>query len=103
MSLRDWFRRLFDQNVAEYVRKRQEPRKRQLLCMRLNEMLRVHPEQITMTCSQCHEQVGIYPSGQRILHQYPDTKIICNRCHSGPMGALAPGAVEERFESKWRD
>lgn len=68
--------------------------------MRLDEMVLVHPFQITKQCSKCQQEVGIYPSGQRLLTQYAGKiDIICNHCYTGPGGRLAPGAEYERMQS----
>jgi DNA-directed RNA polymerase subunit RPC12/RpoP len=76
-----------------------------LIVMRLADMHRVHPDQDTSrVCAECGEQVGIYPSGQRVLRDDPTTRIVCNRCGE-PVGGiviLAPGAEREPFESKPR-
>jgi hypothetical protein len=84
-------------------RDNKEPR---LIAMRHADMLVVHPNQDnTRTCSQCGEQVGIYPSGQKILARHPDTIIKCQICAgamSGP-AILAPGALEEPFQSRRRE
>jgi hypothetical protein len=75
-----------------------------LLVMRLKDMVRVHPDQITARCSECDEEVGVYPSGQRVLKQMPDIKLVCQVC-SEPVATsiLAPGAEFEPFESKPND
>lgn len=64
-----WLKRLFRRN-----------RETRLLCMRLDEMVLVHPDQIPLECDLCHAAVGVYPSGQEILLTYPNTTIVCNRC-----------------------
>jgi hypothetical protein len=78
-------------------------RKAVLLCMRLDEMSVVHPDQITEVCSKCNEPVGIYPSGQQIILQYGrhNVELICNRCHDGNFTrmSLAPGTGVERAQS----
>ena len=77
----------------------------ELIVMRLCDMHRVHPDQDdSKVCSKCGFQVGIYPSGQRILEQKPHMKIICNVCatFSEYPVVLAPGAIEEKKESKPR-
>lgn len=71
-----------------------------LIVMRLADMVRVHPDQVTMRCSQCHHEVGVYPSGQAVIKQRPNTTLICQACRDpGPDAVLAPGAVTEPFES----
>lgn len=86
-----WFRRLFE-------------RERVLLVMRYVDMLRVHPDMdISHVCSTCGEQVGIYPSGQRVLKRYRKVKLICQICEPAPVRfSLAQGALEEPGQSKWR-
>jgi hypothetical protein len=75
-----------------------------LIVMRLADMERVHPNQITGQCSGCGHVVGIYPSGQQAMKAHPDIKIVCQVCK--PPGGnlqLAPGAELEPFQSikKW--
>ena len=77
----------------------------ELIVMRLSDMIRVHPEQITARCSKCNEEVGVYPSGQRVMAMIPDTVLVCSVC-KGPSAAsapLAPGAEFEPFESKRKE
>jgi hypothetical protein len=74
--------------------------KLELVVMRLADMKRVHPKQITGTCDGCGHSVGIFPSGQQIMKQYPDVRLMCQVCKMpGPDAALAPGAEFEPFES----
>jgi hypothetical protein len=76
-------------------------RRRQLLCMRLADMTVVHPDQITAACSQCGEMIAIYPSGQRVMREFPDVELICQICKQpGEHATLAPGAERERLQSK---
>lgn len=52
-----------------------------LLTMRLIDMHKLHPAQDnSRRCFKCGWGVGIYPSGQKILREHPDLKIICNVC-----------------------
>lgn len=52
-----------------------------LVVMRLADMHKAHPAQDnTRVCGRCGEPVGIYPSGQRALRQYPGLAIICLEC-----------------------
>jgi hypothetical protein len=61
-----------------------------LVAMRLKDMGTMHPEQDNShVCSQCGETVGVYPSGQRALHNFPELAIICHVCASGVTGAKA--------------
>jgi hypothetical protein len=71
-----------------------------LITVRLAEMKRVHPQQITGECERCHHQVGIYPSGQRIMREFPGIEVLCAQCapHVG-VSMLAPGALDEPKES----
>jgi len=75
----------------------------ELIVMRLKDMVRVHPDQITARCSKCGKKVGVYPSGQRVLKDRPDVVLVCSIC-KGPFDVfatpLAPGAESEPFESK---
>jgi len=79
-----------------------------LIVMRLVDMTRVHPEQITAKCSLCGEVVAVYPSGQKVMRQYSDVRLICQVCKSDGNGkhtcgvtvtGLAPGAELEPFQS----
>ena len=75
-----------------------------LIVMRLADMERVHPDQITARCSNCNHVVGVYPSGQHVMRQYPNVKLLCQVCKQpGPQAALAPGAELEPFESVNKD
>lgn len=77
----------------------------ELVCMRLANMTRVHPQQITARCSNCGETVGIYPSGQRVLRDFPDqVKLLCEICKTpGRDAVLAPGAIFEPLQSRDAD
>ena len=75
----------------------------ELVVMRLADMKRVHPDQITGKCRTCGHDVGIYPSGQRVLREHPDVEIVCQVCRSpGGIVLLAPGAELEPFQSRKR-
>jgi hypothetical protein len=73
-----------------------------LLVMRLADMVRVHPNQITAKCSRCGEKVGVYPSGQKVMREVPDIELVCQACNPNnyDVSLLAPGAEFEPFESK---
>ena len=72
-----------------------------LLVMRLKDMTRVHPDQIEARCSKCNEVVGVYPSGQRLMKEIPDITLVCQVCkEDADISILAPGALEEPFESE---
>ena len=52
-----------------------------LVVMRLIDMHKVHPEQVTMDCALCGEKVGVYPSGQKMLRLAPGpVEIVCAVC-----------------------
>jgi hypothetical protein len=81
----------------------------ELVCMRLADMTRVHPRQIERPCSRCGETCAVYPSGQNTLREYPEAKVVCQRCaEADPVAdnvrardfrpvklAGAPGQVEQ--------
>jgi len=72
----------------------------ELIVMRLADMARVHPDQITDKCSRCGHVVAVYPSGQQIMKQYPDVRLVCAFCKTpGTHAALAPGAEFEPLQS----
>jgi hypothetical protein len=76
----------------------------ELIVMRLADMHRQHPQQDnSRVCVECGHRVGIYPSGQRVLAQLPNTAIVCSRClvkRPRPDKVfLAPGAERELSES----
>lgn len=74
--------------------------KLELIVMRLADMHRVHPEQITGRCHGCGHVVGIFPSGQQVMQQHPDVQLTCQVCKTpGENAPLAPGAEFEPFES----
>jgi hypothetical protein len=73
-----------------------------LIVMRLADMTRVHPDQIIEKCSRCGHDVGVYPSGQRVMKLYPGgIDLVCSVCKP-PEGRveLAPGALAEPAQSK---
>ena len=52
-----------------------------LVCMRLTDMVKMHPEQdSSRVCAVCGQPVGIYPSGQAALKRCPDAEIECSVC-----------------------
>lgn len=72
----------------------------ELIVMRLADMKRVHPDQITGKCAGCSHDVGIYPSGQAVMRRYEDVRLMCQVCRMpGSNAALAPGAEFEPFQS----
>ncbi len=87
-------------------RLRGRPRPLELIAMRLADMTVVHPDQDeSRNCSKCGRQVAIYPSGQEVLRRHPDTVVICQVCAGpiDPSANLAPGALEEPFQSRRRN
>jgi hypothetical protein len=53
-----------------------------LVVMRLADMHKVHPQQVTRECAFCREPVGVYPSGQKALRLNPGpVEIICQVCY----------------------
>lgn len=76
----------------------------ELIVMRLADMRRVHPEQITGKCSACGHEVAIYPSGQKIMQEFKAVRLLCSHCRDPGKGALlAPGAREEAKQSVKKD
>ena len=74
--------------------------KRELIVMRLANMERVHPDQITARCSGCNAEVGVFPSGQKIMRHFRDVALFCQVCRQpGSDARLAPGAELEPFQS----
>lgn len=79
-----------------------------LVCMRLADMVVVHPAQIEGLCHKCGAIVGIYPTGQRALKTYPKMKITCVQCtltekrmahdEDRPAGSMKE-IIQESFES----
>ena len=76
-----------------------------LVVMRVARMTKVHPKtDFTHRCGRCHEPVGIFPSGQRTLHEQPDAEIVCDVCVGDSTavllaGELLPGVRQEARES----
>lgn len=73
----------------------------QLIVMRLVDMTRVHPDQITAQCAKCGETVAVYPSGQKVMREFRDVELVCQVCMT-PSGSalLAPGAELEPLQSQ---
>src|ERR1700735_3975091 len=68
-----------------------------LVTMRLADMRRMHPAQDdTHVCAECGHPVGIYPSGQRALRQWPEMKVICSVCavKRTPTALIHPPAAD---------
>lgn len=72
-----------------------------LAVCRASDMFVAHPDtDYTHVCSRCGEEVGIYPSGQRVLRQHTNVILMCNRCAPQGVGwQLAPGAAIEPSQS----
>jgi len=71
-----------------------------LIVMRLVDMVRVHPQQITAHCRRCGHEVGVFPSGQDVMRKQPDIELVCHRCKlPDPHAELAPGAEREPFQT----
>ena len=51
-----------------------------LICTRLGDMTVMHPEQVEKICTKCGHVVGVYPTGQRAIRDYPDMKVVCSVC-----------------------
>jgi len=71
----------------------------ELICMRLADMTVVHPKQIIAKCSSCGEDIAVYPSGQQVMRDHPDVRLVCQVCRPRPTGRPAPGAMAERLQS----
>ena len=55
-----------------------------LVVMRVARMTKAHPKtDFTHRCARCHEPVGIFPSGQRLLREQPNVEIVCDGCAGG--------------------
>jgi hypothetical protein len=77
-----------------------------LICMRLIDMHKVHPEQVTKACALCGEPVGVYPSGQKALRENPGAEIICQVCAAkthDPSDVNAPAAPFAEIVQEMRD
>jgi hypothetical protein len=71
-----------------------------LIVMRLVDMARVHPHQITGHCARCGHEVGIFPSGQQAMREHLGIEVVCHRCKlPGPEAVLVPAAAAEPFET----
>jgi hypothetical protein len=73
-----------------------------LVTMRLSDMVKVHPGQVTKTCALCGEPVGVYPSGQKALRAHPEAEIVCQVCVD-PSAANAPAAPIAEILQEMRD
>lgn len=78
------------------------PKPDALVVVRLSEAeSRVEGDDDTRRCGTCLQLVCVFPSGLRVLAEFPNTELICNRCYKsapGDVGWLAPGALEELQE-----
>lgn len=77
------------------IRRKRTPTR--LLVMRAEDMFVVHPHtDWSHICDFCHQPVGIYPSGMKVLRTYKNVEIICNHCTSLDGTFIpAPGSIEE--------
>jgi hypothetical protein len=68
-----------------------------------DDMVRVHPlTDWTHNCHKCGGRVGIYPTGQKILEQFPDITITCNRCRTDKARSRPlPEPSDEPYHSRW--
>ena len=78
-----------------------------LICMRLVDMHKIHPEQDnTRVCAFCGQPVGVYPSGQKALREHPEAEIICQVCAAkthDPSDVNAPAAPVAEIVQEMRD
>lgn len=80
-----------------------------LICTRIADMFVMHPEQIERQCHKCGHAVGVYPTGQRAMANYPKMKITCSVCmqmtplelvtETFPAGSMEE-IIREKHESK---
>ena len=76
-----------------------------LVVMRVAGMSKVHPKtDFTHRCARCQEQVGIYPSGQKLLRDRPNAEIVCDGCAGDTTaimlaGEALPGVRQEAREA----
>jgi hypothetical protein len=74
----------------------------ELIVMRLADFTPLPGNDTERVCSECRERVTIGRSGQRVLADYDDVKIICNVCVKPPGDDVevlpAPGALAEVLE-----
>jgi hypothetical protein len=74
---------------------KRKQRKVRLICMRLDNIVKAHPKQLTDQCSECGYVIGIPPSGMRVIAaaKYPgQVEIICQRCNTAGFGKLTSRA-----------
>lgn len=81
--------------------KRKRDRTAVLAVMRASDMYVAHPDtDYSHVCSRCGKEVGIYPSGQRVLREHTSVILMCTRCAPQSGGwRLAPGATVEPYQS----
>jgi hypothetical protein len=76
-----------------------------LVVMRVARMTKAHPKtDFTHRCARCHEAVGIFPSGQRLLREQPNVEIVCDGCAGDTTaimlaGEPLPGVRQEAREA----
>lgn len=67
-----------------------------LVCHRLADMTRVHPEQIERRCSACGAGVAVFPSGQAVLAKRANAVIQCHVCGlNGTLAVFVAASAEE--------
>jgi hypothetical protein len=80
---------------------------RMLICNRLIDMTRMHPQQDdTHKCGKCDHPVGIYPSGQKALKRWPNMAIRCVSCamiDASPTDTNIPAASPEEILQEARE
>ena len=96
MRLRDLLPALWKLGTLPFPRKHAT-----LLCMRLEDMAVVHPQQIETPCSRCGVICAVYPSGQAVMAKMKTT-IVCHICatESERDAPMAPGSRIEPFQSR---
>ena len=63
-----------------------------LVVMRAANMTKVHPQtDWTHQCERCHQPVGIFPSGQRLLRKQPNVEIVCDGCAGDTTAIMLAG------------
>lgn len=74
-----------------------------LICTRLEDMTLNHPDQTHELCSKCQHAVGVYPTGQRAMRDYPDMVIVCSACvdpFEEGITTYSVGSIEEIVKEK---
>ena len=74
-----------------------------LAAMRASEMWNVHPAtDYSHECASCHERVGIFPSGKKLIKRNRRRLVIvlCNRCCDSGAWPSVPGAKLDCEQAK---